>query len=75
MHLLAGAETLERIDRLMRGERIEADAETIQAGQVPSWYGDRTPADVAGLWLGWMGTAAGLDVAFYQAGAIGWASR
>ena len=74
MELLEPAAVRERIERLLRGEQIEREVE-IEAGRVPPWYGARSAAEIAALWLGWMATAAEIDRAFYQAGAIGWASR
>ena len=68
------ADVLDRIERILRGEQIWRE-EATDAGRVPMWYGARSAAEIAGLWLGWMATAAPIDLPFYQAGAIGWASR
>lgn len=72
--LLALPEIHDRIERIMRGEQLERE-ETAAAGLVPSWYGERSSAEVSALWTGWMATAPPIDLPFYQAGAIGWASR
>lgn len=75
--LLSLAEIHERIERIMRGEQLEREETTApaEAGQVPAWYGGRTAMEVSALWTGWMATAPPIDLPFYQAGAIGWASR
>jgi hypothetical protein len=70
----ANAEIRDRIERILRGELIERE-EATDAGRVPMWYGARSAAEIAGLWVGWMATATAIDLPFYQAGAIGWASR
>ena len=68
-----------RIEAILRGEVVVPHS---TAGLIPLYWGpDATAADVAARWLGiWRrAEAAGRmmpgDAAFYQANAIGWASR
>lgn len=71
--LLTLPEAAARVERILRGEDIAAPV--FVAGTVPSWYGAEEP------WRAWlrmwqrMAPTDPRDVAFYQAGAIGWASR
>lgn len=70
MNDLAGlAEITARALRLARGELT--DAPVVAAGSVPSWYGSEHPFDA---WMR-MWRMSPMHEAFFEAGAIGWASR
>jgi len=77
--LVGKSVALERAERLVRGERIEEEAEVLAAGTIPSYYGaGATAADVASEWLRmWdrMKSSRPADEWFYLSNAIGWASR
>lgn len=69
-------EMRDRIDRLLRGENIAAAA--IEAGTIPAYYGHEHPFDAwRRMWatLSAARTLQPYEVAFCQAGTIGWASR
>lgn len=74
--LLGGTEAHQRIERILRGERIV----TAATATIPAYYGpNATTAEVCRSWLSmWQRMAEIMnpaDVAFYQSNAIGWASR
>jgi hypothetical protein len=79
MDLIGGEVARERIERVLRGEDVATPV--FIAGSIPAYYGVATAAEVCDFWLRMWRLPALRDpvtasrAAFYQAGAIGWASR